>query len=244
MSPRFLCGLMIGCAVPDFGYFIRNFGLASYAHTVAGALLVSVPIGFIIYMATVLCFRRIVAALPDPHCGFLMTWEIHKKTPKTSLIAVLIAIFLGALSHNFVDSFTHASGRAVSMFPVLANESFVVGDEPFHVFRVLQYAGSIIGMLMIASAYCFDLRRYCLTQHVKMWQDSRRWFSLFGLVVLTAIAAAWLNMRLLSGDLNPHTVRAFGFKFLITWIPLFGLAFLSFALSRPKADSRSKGAAQ
>ncbi len=239
LSARVLCGLMIGCVVPDFGYFIRDFGLASYAHTVMGALLFSVPVGFVIYMTTILCFRRIVAVLPDPHSGFLMTWDIHGKSIGTSLMTVLIAIFLGALSHNFADSFTHESGRAVSIFPVLASEAFIVGDEPFHVFRVLQYSGSLLGMVMIVSAYNFSLRRYCLTEHIGMWQDFRRWLLLLGVGLLTTVGAACLNIRFLYGETDLYALRAFGFKFLITWIPLFVLAFLCLAFFRPKSDSQN-----
>jgi hypothetical protein len=235
MSGRILCALMIGCVAPDFSYVIREFGVASFAHTFAGALLVSAPLGFVSYLALILCFRRVVAVLPDPHSGFLMTWDIHRGMAGVSLIAVLIAIFSGALSHNCVDSFTHESGIAVTLLPVLATEAFSIRGEPFHVFRVLQYSGSALGMLMIVGAYYFALRSHCLTERVGMWQDSRRWLLLLGLAGLTVLVAAFLNARLLDGELNIYAIRAFGFRFLITWIPLFGLAFLCLTLLRPRS---------
>ena len=68
-----LLGLMIGSVVPDFGYFIREFGMASFAHTIKGAFFISIPLGLAFYFLATLCFRRIVDALPQPHAGFVAT---------------------------------------------------------------------------------------------------------------------------------------------------------------------------
>jgi len=175
--------------------------------------------------------------LPKPHAEFLATWDINKQTPKISLVVVLIAIFVGALSHNFIDSFTHESGLSVTMFPILSSEVFSIRGEPYPVFRLLQYSGSALGMAMILGAYWFAFRRHCRSGGLEMWQDPRRWLLLLGLTSVTILVAACLNARLLSEDLNFYTLRVFGFRFLITWIPLFGLAFLCLAIVRGRSDS-------
>lgn len=227
-----LYALMIGSVVPDFGYFIRQFGLASFAHTITGAIVVSVPVGLIVYFASAACFRRIADALPDPHAGFLASLEIDQATRRPSLLAIALAILVGALSHNFVDSFTHESGLAVSMFPALANEVISIRGEAVPVFRILQYSGSALGMVMILGAYGLGLRRYCREQDCAVWQDSRKWMVLVGIAGSTAVMAGILSSGMLAGGVNFYAMRALGFKFLITWLPLFALAFLCLALSR------------
>lgn len=223
---------MIGSIVPDFPYFIREFGVASFAHTVTGALCVSVPVGLVLYLTLSLCFRRITGVLPNPHSSFLATWEIGQPSLRWNILAVAIAILAGALSHNFVDSFTHQSGAAVSMFPVLAKEAFSIHGESFHIFRILQYSGSALGMVLILAAYGFALRRYCRAKGSKMWQDSRKWSALLALTGITTLIAAALNANFIPGQLDLYAFRVFVFKFLITWLPLVGVAFLCFALFR------------
>ncbi len=238
IPPAVLCGLMIGSIVPDFGYFIREFGVASFAHTFLGALCFSLPVGLAMYLLMRLSFKRIAKVLPLPHSSFLMSWGIDKHIGMRTLLAAAVGIFVGALSHNFVDSFTHQSGAAVSMFPVLRKEVFSFGGDPLHVFRLLQYFGSAIGMLIIISAYWFGLSRLCRATGTRIWQDCRGWLVLIGVTGLTILVAAVLNAEYFPRDLNFYAFRVFGFKFLITWLPIIGLAILCLAvLFTPKSKS-------
>ncbi len=230
MSATILCALMAGCVAPDCGYFIRQFGIASFAHTAAGALLVSAPTGMVLYLAAAGLFRRIAAVLPEPHSGFWKSWNLHTRTRPAVTPAVLAAIAVGALSHNLVDSFTHERGMAVSMFPVLRATAFSAGGTTIPVFRVLQNAGSVLGMLMIASTYLSGLRNHCLATRTRIWQDAGKWLVLTSLAGLTVLIAFLANARILDGGLDPYSARAFAFAFVISWIPLFGSAFLCLAL--------------
>lgn len=247
LSPHVLCGLMIGSIVPDFPYFVRAFGLASFAHTIPGALCVSLPVGFFVYLLVRLTFRRIAGTLPKPHSRFLASWGINEPEEKRNLLAVTAAILAGALAHNFVDSFTHASGVVVSIFPVLSKAAFHLDGEPFHVFRILQHFGSALGMAMIVAAYWSGLIRHCRSTGCRIWQDSRSWLSLFGLTTLTMLIAAALNAEFLPGKFDFYALRVFGFKFLITWLPIMGVTFLCFATwgSRtPKTNYEQTGPGQ
>jgi hypothetical protein len=238
VPPAVLCGLMIGSIVPDFGYFIRAFGVASFAHTVLGALCFSLPVGWAMYLLMRFSFKRIAKVLPIPHSSFLMSWGIERPIGMRTLFAVAVALFVGALSHNFVDSFTHPSGAAVLMFPVLRKEVFSFGGDPFHVFRLLQYLGSVIGMVSIIGAYWFGLSRHCCATGTRMWQDCRGWLVLIGVTGLTILVAAALNAEYFPRDLNFYAFRVFGFKFLITWLPIIGLAILCLAvLITPQSES-------
>jgi len=236
---------MIGSIVPDFAYFVRAFDVASFAHTVSGAICVSLPVGLAVYLLMRLTFGRIARALPAPHSSFLMSLGIDKLGGMRSLLAVMVAILIGALSHNFIDSFTHQSGVAVSMFPVLSKEAFSVGGDPLHVFRLLQYLGSAIGMAIIFAAYWFGLSRHCRARGTRIWQDSRRWLVLIGVTGLTVLVATALNTEYLPRDLDFYAFRVFGFKFLITWLPIIGLAVLCLAtLYSPTPNNEQNGAGQ
>ncbi|TAG08871.1 MAG: DUF4184 family protein [Verrucomicrobia bacterium] len=231
-SPHVLCGLVIGSIVPDFPYFVREFGVASFAHTVLGAHCVSLPVGLFVYFLVRLFFGRMADALPKPHSIFLSSWGLGKIGSKPNIMAIAVAILAGALFHNFVDSFTHQSGAAVSIFPVLTKEAISFGGQPLHAFRVLQYVGSVLGMVMIAAAYWSGLRGYCRAHEFPIWQDSQRWLFLTGLIIVTILAAAGLNAEFFPRGLDFYAARVFVFKFLITWLPIAGIAFLVFALCR------------
>jgi hypothetical protein len=238
LPPAVLCGLMIGSIVPDFGYFVREFVLASFAHTVMGALCVSLPAGLAMFFLMRLSFGRIARVLPSPHSSFLMSWGIDRLVGMRTLLTVAFAIFIGALSHNFIDSFTHQSGAAVSLFPMLSKEVLSLGGDPLHVFRILQYLGSAIGMAIIIGAYCFGLSRHCRSTGNRIWQDSRGWLVLIGVTGLTVMLAVALNAKYFPRDFDFYAFRVFGFKFLITWLPIIGLAILCLAtFFSPKSNS-------
>ena len=236
---------MIGSTVPDFAYFVREFGVASFAHTVLGAICVSLPIGLAVYLLMRRTFGRIARALPAPHSSFLMSWGIDKLGGMRTLLAVMVAIFIGALSHNFIDSFTHQSGVAVSMLPVLNKEVFSVGGDPLHVFRLLQYLGSAIGMAIIIAVYWFRLSQHCRARDTRIWQDSRGWLVLIGVTGVTVLVATALNTKYFPRDLDFYAFRVFGFKFLITWLPIIGLAILCLGtLYSPTPNSEQSGDAK
>ena len=174
-----------------------------------------------------------------------MSWGIDKLGGMRTLLAVMVAIFIGALSHNFIDSFTHQSGAAVSMFPVLSKEVFSVGGDPLHVFRLLQYLGSAIGMAIIIAVYWFRLSQHCRARDTRIWQDSRGWLVLIGVTGVTVLVATALNTEYFLRDLDFYAFRVFGFKFLITWLPIIGLAILCLGtLYSPTPNSEQSGDAK
>lgn len=232
LSSQLLLALMIGSIVPDFGYFIRAFGIATFAHTMAGAVCVSLPLGLIVHLTLDRISGRVISQLPRPHADFMATWDLAWRPAWKCLPQIALAILTGALSHNFVDSFTHESGVAVALFPVLSRDVLTIHGEPYPVFRALQYAGSIAGLVILLGTYLYSLRSYCQPKHLPMWQDRRRWIHLLGLVGITILIATVMNGRSLVDEPSLYAARAFAFQFLITWIPLFGLAFLGHAILR------------
>ncbi|MEM0970350.1 MAG: DUF4184 family protein, partial [Verrucomicrobiota bacterium] len=168
---RVLYGLIIGSMAPDVPYFFRAFEVASFAHSMMGALLIALPMGLLGYLVVTICFRSLTEVFPDPHASFLATWKVDRLSGNTGLPLIVVAIFLGALSHQGIDAFAHETGAFVAMFPLLREEFFSVRGESVPLFRVLQYGGSLLGMAMIFTDYLGAFRRYCQRQGERCWQE-------------------------------------------------------------------------
>jgi hypothetical protein len=240
LSARLMVALMIGSVIPDWCYVIRQFGIATYAHSAPGAVLVSLPSGLLLFAVVMMLYRRAAGLLPEPHRGFLLSLGLPTGSKRESWFSIALVILLGAWLHNFVDSFTHETGLVVAHVPALQDEVGSVGGESIPRFRVLQYSGSILGMAMLLIGYVWELRRYCDRLELALWQDFRAWAILVLIMLLPMIVSVLLNLHLLEDGVTPLASRSFGFKFLITWIPLSGLVFLCFASGRAVRVGRAE----
>lgn len=227
-------GLAVGSTVPDVPYFVRAFHLSPFAHSFPGGLLFGLPIGLAISFIILASFDRLASAMPSPHREFLGSWESPPRNYK-SILALCLGLVLGAWAHSFVDSFTHESGAAVARLPFLQQTIFSVGGEPIHGFRLLQYLGSIGGMLALVLVYVSSLLQFCRDQGLTLWQDRPRWLVLLALAIGAGLLATFLHRARLPNSLNLLAYRAFIFQFLITWLPLMFGSFVAFAFLRRKA---------
>jgi len=55
-SPRpfDFAALILGSMTPDMGYYVNNFKLASFAHTLPGSLIACVPLGVLLMVVSYL----------------------------------------------------------------------------------------------------------------------------------------------------------------------------------------------
>jgi len=73
-----------------------------------------------------------------------------------------IAIVIGAVTHVIWDSFTHATSPLVVVFPRLQVAVVNIGGQPLHVYKLLQHASTIMG-LMVMTFWAF-----------RFWKRSRQ----------------------------------------------------------------------
>ncbi|MEM7737241.1 MAG: DUF4184 family protein [Deinococcota bacterium] len=59
------------------------------------------------------------------------------------------SILLGALTHIIWDSFTHISGTAVQVLPILQAPVGNFAGEPLYVYKFLQYASTVLGGFIV-----------------------------------------------------------------------------------------------
>lgn len=243
LASHHLFALMVGSVAPDFGYYIRRYDLSDYSHTFAGAFVACLPLGLLAYLLGLVFLRHIACLLPEPHRGLLKASGLLVFPKTKRLMGLGIAVLVGALLHNFADSFTHKTGASVALFPFLATEVFSFGGDSFPIYRLLQYGGSVLGLIMLLAAYVLVLQKYCEAKACPLWQDRARWWTLNGIAIVSAaIAAALFLHQFQQGNPFLFSARAFAFQFLTSWPPLFAAGLFIAAFFHRRALHRPWGA--
>src|SRR3954454_14133397 len=83
--------LVIGSMSPDFGYYVRQFRLASFAHTMLGSVAVCLPSGLLTVGLFSLLRQPLCFILPQPHRAAVMPLTVRE--PAFSLSGLLVIAF-------------------------------------------------------------------------------------------------------------------------------------------------------
>ncbi|QWT44929.1 DUF4184 family protein [Azospira inquinata] len=154
-----LAGLVLGSLIPDLGYYIGRFDLATYAHTMAGVLFFCLPTAFILAFFLVHCRQFLLAPLPNPHRTALAHLSPQPLWPLPQAASMAASIILGAATHLAWDAFTHVNGPAVKALPLLREVVFVFGNHPFPAYNLLQHFSTLLGLLILSISYNRWLKR-------------------------------------------------------------------------------------
>jgi hypothetical protein len=152
---RLFSAAVIGSMVPDFGLLFPGFLPRWETHSVGALWTFSLPIGLAAFVLTVLLIApALTEVLPDRAYARLRIAEAkapHRPLWRTLLYAAPV-IVLGAVTHLIWDGFTHENARGVRMFPILDELGPDLDGHALHVFRWLQYASSIFGLVAVVVA--------------------------------------------------------------------------------------------
>jgi hypothetical protein len=125
---------------------------SDYSHTIGGLFWFDLPLGII----TAFIFHDIVRdSLFDNLPIFLKSrFAPFKKFNwnqyfKTHWFIVLISILIGAFSHIFWDSFTHAQGYFVKTIPILSQTTELFGRQ-IPILKIIQHSSTLLGGVVIA----------------------------------------------------------------------------------------------
>ena len=151
--PLNFAALVIGSMTPDFGYFIDQFDLSSFAHTLSGSFLACVPTGVVMLILLYLFAKPVCYALPSPHREVLLPICPAFPTQLSAWLMIFVSLLLGAWTHIIWDAFTHENGWFVERVLFLREPAFKTGSSTTHVYLALQEASTIIGFLILALAY-------------------------------------------------------------------------------------------
>ncbi len=152
--------LVIGSLSPDFAYYVRQFPVAGFAHTLPGTLIVCLPTGLMALAIFYALRRPLCFILPQPHRAALMPLTVTP--PRFNLrnfgIAA-VSVLLGAWTHAFWDSFTHRGAWAVERFPVLNAPFARIGVSELPLSYFLQQLSTFGAGAALATLYFLWLRR-------------------------------------------------------------------------------------
>ena len=149
----------IASMVPDLPLFFPLFDY-SQTHSILGLFNACLPIGLVAFMVfEALLKQPLVALLPPPFT--LRTTPSSSNwrhmTPR-SVLVLMVALIVGAATHVFWDSFTHAGRWGVQLVPALAKNYSILG-VPLAGYKLFQYGSSLLGLPILALAFFLSLVR-------------------------------------------------------------------------------------
>lgn len=232
--------LVIGSMSPDFGYYIRQFPVARFAHTVLGTLAVCLPTAVIALAIFYLLRRPLCFVLPQPHRAALTPLVMRKPSISVrSFFTAALSILLGACTHVVWDSFTHDDGWAVERLAILRATAINVGTTSLPVSCVLQQLSTFGAGALLAVLYFRWLRRQqTITPEEASDRDGWR-YSLFAiLVVVTLVIAVPAALRMGSLFEGYLAFRVFVFRTgvysVAAFVPLLIISSIVFYVAHRK----------
>jgi len=239
--------VVIGCFVPDFGYFVRLAPKAggghTFGHTLTGLFVLDLPLG----MAVFWLFHRYAK---EP----LWTWlpeairQRVKLGPRTPLkgvaqsALVLLSILVGAATHILWDSVTHPSFWPVRHWHFLRStiQLPIAGSIPWY--DLLQNASSVLGTIVVL---IWIVHRLSGAPIDPRSVENARIHVRGDLLFVSAVALAGGALRAYVG-LRPasasHRIEVFIAEAGVTAIALFCIQSVIFGFLRDRTGSHTQTA--
>jgi hypothetical protein len=194
---RLFSAAVIGSMVPDFGLLLPGFMPRWETHSIEALFTFSLPVGLVAFVLTVLLVApALTEVVPDRAYARLRLAEADRPPRALWLTLVYAApvIVLGAVTHLVWDGFTHENARGVRMFPILDELGPELDGHTLQLFRWLQYASSIVGLVVVVVALLVWMHHAPTAATVRIPRrlgdlERRIWSSGYVLVALSGIAA-------------------------------------------------------
>jgi hypothetical protein len=142
---------VIGTMVPDFGFLVPLPMSRLATHGAAALFTFSLPLGLLAFWLFQLLVKpawcvvlpgswrvRLRAEHPPAKIGDWQVW-----------LGAAGAVLAGALTHLVWDGFTHEDGQGVRMLPFLEDYGPGIEGHTLRLYRLLQHASSVIGLLLV-----------------------------------------------------------------------------------------------
>ena len=236
LCPRYLSfsGLLVGSLVPDFGYYIGNFGVARLGHTILGGVYVCLPAGLVLLILLALLRDPLLFLLPRRHRD--VVGHVLGASPRLTLRTLVIlsaSIVIGAWTHIAWDAFTHDGRWGQARLPWLDDTAWTIGGVDIPVHAVLQHASTLFGALVLVLGYRRLLRRFDTAHRpadTDMLGDRHRWNLILTLVFAAASIAVVMAGIAAHGATFWDAVHRFAFAAAIHGTVAFVLLYTVTAL--------------
>lgn len=145
-----LSALIIGSMAPDFQNFLPFDVDRSESHSMVGMFWFCLPVGMCLYLVFHLLLKNPLRALLPP----ALAARLHP-APRAPLLPcasgpmIVASLLLGIVTHLVWDAFTHYSFVSNSVLPFLSEHLFSVGDYHVYLYKLLQHASTLGGILLL-----------------------------------------------------------------------------------------------
>lgn len=224
-APGMLLPLALGTIAPDLPYFLPEaIGNRFWhvGHELAGAFTFSLPAGYALLLLMVVLRRALVAPLWGRHAIVAARLFDEFLDAPAHWWRAVPAVVAGVWLHIGWDAFTHSTGAVVVAVPDLASNVDVAG-RMLPVYRVLQYASSVVGLVALAWAWWHAASRVppvAATPHARSWRPA----VLAALLLGSAAAGA---VELAASVQSQSSVYGHFTAFLTTSVAAFFVAWLA-----------------
>ncbi|RYZ49511.1 MAG: DUF4184 family protein [Proteobacteria bacterium] len=173
-----LVAMIIGSTSPDFSYILELVGPSLEVHNALGIFYFCIPISVVLWWFYSKYLRK--------------AWEEIfpwlSLTEKVGPLWAAISAAIGAATHIVWDGFTHRTGFFVQRIDVLNEVAFSLGGRDLAWYKLLQYASSLVGALVVLAAIYVTVNCDPLNRWIGSWK--KLWAVLFSCLALALLFSA------------------------------------------------------
>ena len=231
--PLVLSALVIGAMAPDFEYFVRLTYQGRSWHTMPGLLYTTLPTAFLAFVVFhVLLKWPAISLLPRPWQAKLVgPAGQFRWLPLTQLFWVLVSLVIGIATHILWDGCTHLEGWGVQAWPALQRSVMHVGGSNITVYKLLQQASTVLGLVVLAVC-TGKWYRGAPEQEIALPRLSpvKRFAVAVAIVIVALTAGIMKNLRAVPVFYGLGTVQNFLGGFVVTTLTVGTAELLAFSL--------------
>ena len=230
-----LSALVIGSLSPDIAYFLPLSVAHSESHSPSGLLFFCLPVSLLSYVLFHLLLKGpLLGLLPDFALRRLVSLTLRFQTfPKFSWIAVVVSSLSGAATHLLWDSFTHQTGVAVTVLPILRVTLFQIAGNPVHVYKLLQHASTCVGLALLC-VWTWQWLRQTRERAVflpVMLSPGQRLLAVSAILFIPAAAGIRAGVQSLGPLEGVPAAKAFGAAAVLSGLPALVFALLMYSVA-------------
>jgi hypothetical protein len=220
-----LPALVVGSLMPDLGYYLHNWIWSICGHSFSGSLTFDLPAGAIVLSLFYLTIRPVARLLPYPHREACSAICPAVTLPGfRSILVALVSLLIGAWTHIIWDGFTHAGGWCVRQFAAVTPPLVTLGGCQVTVWHVLQHSSTILGLVLLVTAYTRYVRGRRFLRHRALLGSGARTLIYTLVLILPAVRAVLDNAGIFMRGFSLLKMDEFIFNatvnYIYTFIPL------------------------
>ena len=240
-GPGLISALVIGSMSPDFIYWLPLPFYRGSTHTFAGLFTFCLPAGFVVFWLYHLLLRPpILAMLPRAITARLSPQALPRSL--RSIALVLLAIWLGAVTHLIWDAFTHRDTLMTQLFPILDTPVWTAGGYVLRLYKVLQHGSTLVGLGVMA-LYGWRWYRHTPPRHDELGagMEPRQKVALCACLIAPALLGAiWTGLYRAPWEISIFALQKFAVSGVIAGLGIFSLGLIVLGLMWPWVEQRAE----